>query len=162
MRVSAIPAQITTVEDRIAGNLNLTQILLLAVPIFTSAVIFFVLPPIGKFSIYKLILIIFFSSICASLALRVNNHLVIDILKLRAKYELRPRIYVFKKQQLSPVKTKVSEPIKPRSKRTLVFKEAKQEMKYSDIGHKLLNDQKYSVTFHQRAGGLIVKVSFSG
>jgi hypothetical protein len=162
MRVSAIPAQITTVEDRIAGNLNLTQILLLAVPIFTSAVIFFVFPPIGKFSIYKLALIIFFSLICAGLALRLNNHLVIDILKQRAKYELRPRVYVFKKQQLSLVKTKVSEPIKPHSKHAVVLKEANQEMKYCGIGHKLLSDQKYSVTFHQRAGGLIVKVSFSG
>ena len=161
MRVSVIPAQITTVEDRIAGNLNLTQILLLAVPIFISAVIYFILPPLGKFSIYKLILIIFISAICALLALRINSHLVIDILKLRAKYELRPHVYVFKKQPLTHVLTKISEPIKPRSKHTFTVKEARQEMKSSGIGHKLLSDQKYSVTFHQRAGGLIVKVSYS-
>jgi hypothetical protein len=33
MRTRVIPAQITTVEDRIAGNLNLTQILLLMIPV---------------------------------------------------------------------------------------------------------------------------------
>jgi len=34
MRTRVIPAQITTVEDKIVGNLNLMQMAILMVPIF--------------------------------------------------------------------------------------------------------------------------------
>ena len=73
MKVSAIPAQVTTVEDRIAGNLNLTQLLLLASPLFLVAVIMFLLPPYGKYSLYKLIVAVIISSVSATLAIRIND-----------------------------------------------------------------------------------------
>jgi hypothetical protein len=39
MRTTVIPAQITTVEDRIAANLNLTQIILLLASLFVATFI---------------------------------------------------------------------------------------------------------------------------
>ena len=40
MRTTVIPAQITTVEDKIAGSLNLTQILILMIPVFWATIVY--------------------------------------------------------------------------------------------------------------------------
>ena len=40
MKMTVVPAQVTTVEDRIIGNLGFSQILLLIVPVFAAAGIF--------------------------------------------------------------------------------------------------------------------------
>ena len=53
MKVRSIPAQITTVEDKIAGNLNLTQILLLMIPVFWLMIVYTIFPPYMEFSVYK-------------------------------------------------------------------------------------------------------------
>lgn len=56
MRMTVVPAQITTVEDRIIGNLGFSQILLLIVPLFVSAGVFVLLPPFIGGAIYKYII----------------------------------------------------------------------------------------------------------
>src|ERR1700679_151020 len=100
MKISAIPAQITTVEDRIAGNLNLTQLMLLAAPLFLTAVVFFVLPPIDRYSLYKL-LVCLVTTICSGLlALRIKDKLLLDHLRLVAGYKLRSHIYVYRHHQV--------------------------------------------------------------
>ena len=45
MKTAIVPAQVTTVEDKVAGNLNLTQLLLIASPVFVRGVIYAVFPP---------------------------------------------------------------------------------------------------------------------
>jgi hypothetical protein len=97
MRTTIIPAQITTVEDKIAGNLNLTQILILMVPVFITAVVFTLMPPTMKLVGYKLILILFFLIICLILALRVKGRVLFNWLLILSQFKLRPRIFVFNK-----------------------------------------------------------------
>ena len=45
MKMTVVPAQVTTVEDRIIGSLGFSQILLLVIPIFVSAGVFALVPP---------------------------------------------------------------------------------------------------------------------
>ncbi|MDD2224738.1 MAG: PrgI family protein [Candidatus Shapirobacteria bacterium] len=97
MRTTIIPAQITTVEDKIAGNLNLTQILILMVPVFITAVIFALIPPTIKLVGYKLILILFLAIICLILALRVKGRVLFNWLLILSQFKLRPKIFVFNK-----------------------------------------------------------------
>jgi hypothetical protein len=56
MRSTVIPAQITTVEDKITGNLSLTQIILLIIPVFILTILFSLVPPVMKLGIFKTIL----------------------------------------------------------------------------------------------------------
>ena len=42
MRTTVVPAQVTTVEDKIAGNLGLSQLLLLTLPVFGGSALFLV------------------------------------------------------------------------------------------------------------------------
>jgi GTPase SAR1 family protein len=97
MRTTIIPAQITTVEDKIAGNLNLTQILILMVPVFITAVVFVLIPPTMKLVGYKLILILFFSVVCLILALRIKGRVLFNWLLILSQFKLRPKIFVFNK-----------------------------------------------------------------
>jgi hypothetical protein len=97
MRTRIIPAQITTVEDKIAGNLSLTQLLLLVLPAFISALAYIALPPILSFSIYKLPMIFISIIICCSLAIRIKDKLIINWITIFVSYNVRPKFYVFNK-----------------------------------------------------------------
>lgn len=97
MRTRVIPAQITTVEDKIAGNLNLTQILLLMAPVFWTAISYAVLPPAMHLAWYKLPLFVVVLLICLTLSIRIKNKVVINWLAVLLRYNLRPRYYVFNK-----------------------------------------------------------------
>ena len=44
MRSTVIPAQITTVEDKIAGNFNLVQILLMMAPVLIATLLYTIIP----------------------------------------------------------------------------------------------------------------------
>lgn len=100
MRTRIIPAQITTVEDKIAGNLNLTQLLLLVFPAFITAIVYIGLPPILSFSIYKLPIILLSVIVCCALAVRIKNKVVINWLVILLSYNLRPKYYVFNKNDV--------------------------------------------------------------
>ena len=57
MKMTVVPAQVTTVEDRIIGSLGFSQILLLVIPIFVSAGVFALVPPFMGSAIYKYVII---------------------------------------------------------------------------------------------------------
>lgn len=97
MRTTIIPAQITTVEDRIAGNLNLIQIILLMVPVFWTTIAYAVLPPRMHVSWYKLPAILIVLALCLILALRIKGKVVINWLGVLLKYNIRPRYFLFNK-----------------------------------------------------------------
>ncbi|HHT9136992.1 MAG TPA: hypothetical protein ACFYEK_07080 [Candidatus Wunengus sp. YC60] len=98
MRTTIIPAQITTVEDKIAGNLNLTQLLILMIPVIWTAIVYTLFFPAMRISFYKLPVILIVLIVCFILSLRVNGVVIFNWLFLLAGYRLRPRIYV-------PIKT---------------------------------------------------------
>lgn len=95
MRATTIPAQITTVEDKIAGNLNVTQVVLLGVPIVFTAIAYTVFPPTFHFAWYKLPLTLIVTLICVTLSLRIRGKVLVNWLFVVMKYNLRPRYYVF-------------------------------------------------------------------
>jgi hypothetical protein len=100
MRTTIVPAQITTVEDKIAGNLTLTQILLLLAPIFLACILYIVLPPKLNFAVYKLLLIVASTVIFSILAIRIKGYLVLYWIVILLRYNSRPRYYLFNKNEL--------------------------------------------------------------
>ncbi|MEX0895657.1 MAG: PrgI family protein [Patescibacteria group bacterium] len=97
MRTRIIPAQITTVEDKIAGNLNFTQLLLLIAPVFLGTVSYALVAPVMQLAWYKIAFFVLSVVACGGLALRIKDRLVLHWLITLARYNLRPRYYVFTK-----------------------------------------------------------------
>ncbi len=97
MRTTVIPAQITTVEDKIAGNLNLTQILILLIPVFWTTVVYAFFAPGVKLVWYKFPLILAVLFICLALAIRLKGKVALEWLMVLLKYRLRPKYYLFDK-----------------------------------------------------------------
>ena len=97
MKTTTVPAQFTTIEDRVAGNLSLNQLMLLTTPIFISCVIYMIFPPFTKLSILKLVisLIIFLSF--SVLAVRIRGKIILLWIQTILKYRNSPRYYVFNK-----------------------------------------------------------------
>lgn len=101
MRTTVIPAQITTVEDRIVASLNLTQIILLLSSLFVATFIYATFPPSLTFSIYKIPLFILTFTTFGALALRIKGKVVINWLLILSIYYLRPQYYVYNKNDLT-------------------------------------------------------------
>lgn len=118
MKTRVIPAQITTVEDKIAGNLNFTQVLLLIASILINTGIFVIFPPAMKFSLYKVPFIAFVFILFGILAIRVKGRVILNWITLLASYWLRPHIYIYDKNDPYlrdiefPVSPKKTQPVK--------------------------------------------------
>jgi hypothetical protein len=97
MRTTIIPAQITTVEDKIAGSLSLTQILILMVPVLFATMVYALLIPAMKLAPYKLVIISLVTLACGVLALRIRGKIIADWVKILLAYRLRPQFYLFNK-----------------------------------------------------------------
>lgn len=97
MRTTIVPAQVTTVEDRIAGRLGLTQLLLLITPIFGGSAIFVILPPFFAYAVYKVAFITCVAAVCALLAIRIKGKVLLFWAITLLRYNLRPRFYLFNK-----------------------------------------------------------------
>jgi hypothetical protein len=97
MKIAIVPAQVTTVEDKVAGNLSLTQLILIALPVFVSGVVYAVLPPSFAIALYKIIVMILILMSFGVLAVRIKGILIFDWLQLLARYNQRPRYYIFNK-----------------------------------------------------------------
>ena len=91
MRTTIIPAQITTVEDKIAGSLNMTQILILMFPVLWTAIIYILFAPTMKLVAYKLGLIGIVTLICLVLVIRIKDKIVAEWLGVVLRYHFRPR-----------------------------------------------------------------------
>ena len=90
MRTTIVPAQITTVEDKIAGNLNLTQITLLIFPAFWTIIVYALFIPRFHLSIYKLPLVILVLLVCLALSVRIKGRVVINWLVTIQQLEAPP------------------------------------------------------------------------
>lgn len=97
MRTTVIPAQITTVEDKIAGNLNLTQILILMVPVFWATIVYTVFAPAMHLAWYKIPLVLVVLFISLILSLRVKGKVLLSWILILLHYHLRPKYYLFNK-----------------------------------------------------------------
>jgi len=97
MRTRIMPAQITNVEDKIAGSLSFTQVFILIFPVFFVLVIFTVFPPKMQIVLYKFLLSLFFSIFMVILALRIKGKIVVDWLLILISYCFRAKYYVYDK-----------------------------------------------------------------
>lgn len=97
MKVTVVPAQVTTVEDRISGNLSMSQIVLYAIPIFGGSLLYAALPPSMEVSLYKLVMIGFVSILAGLLAIRIKGNIILVWALILLRYRLRPRHYLFNK-----------------------------------------------------------------
>ncbi len=97
MRTTIVPAQITTVEDKIAGNLTMTQIFLLLLPIFFGSVIYLMFPPLLHFSLYKLPIMLSIVLICGTLAIRIKGKVIAQWIVILMRYNNRPRYFIANK-----------------------------------------------------------------
>lgn len=95
MRTTIVPAQVTTVEDKITGNLSVLQLLLLTLPVFASGILFVTLPPFFGYAVYKIVVLVCFVALCATLAVRIKGKIVLQWLILLLRFNLRPKYYIF-------------------------------------------------------------------
>ncbi len=165
MRTKAIPAQITTVEDKIAGNLNLTQILLLMIPAFWTTIVFTVFSPTLKVALYKLPLVLVVLILALTLSFRIKGKLVLNWLVILLRFNTRPRYYLFDKND-NYLRTM---PLEKKQKHSVKKQSVKQEVDAKEpsfaLGdliklEKLISSPKYSFSLKsQRKGGLYVALT---
>jgi hypothetical protein len=97
MKVTVVPAQVTTVEDRIIGSLGFSQMMLLIVPVFVGAALFAILPPAMGSSVYKYTIMGILALVCCVLAIRIKGKILALWLITILRYNLRPKFYLFNK-----------------------------------------------------------------
>jgi hypothetical protein len=97
MKATVVPAQITTVEDRVAGNLGFSQLILFAIPIFGGSFLYAILPPSMGTSLYKIIVICALALVAGFLAIRIKGKIILLWLVVLLRYNLRPKLYLFNK-----------------------------------------------------------------
>lgn len=164
MKTQVIPAQITTVEDKIAGNLNLTQILLLLFPAFWTTLVFTFFSPRLHFTFYKLPLVLGVLVLCLVLALRIKGKVVLSWVVTILHYNLRPKYYVFNKNEIYLRNLDIPD-LKNKTKVQTKKAEEKVEIKTKPITSiadlvkldGLLSNPKYSFSFKStKKGGMNV------
>ena len=97
MRTTVIPAQITTVEDKIAGNLNFIQVILIMAPLMLSDFLYIGFPPTMRIAPYKIPIAVIALAVCLTLSLRIKGKVVINWLMVLLRYTSRPKYYLFDK-----------------------------------------------------------------
>lgn len=94
MKTTIVPAQVTTVEDTIVGNLTLIQLILMSAPVFSSGAVYVILPPFLKLTLYKFILSVVIALPPIVLSLRFQGQIAFRLIRLALAYLIRPRIYL--------------------------------------------------------------------
>jgi hypothetical protein len=97
MKTATVPAQITTVEDKIAGNLTMQQLILLASPVFINFALYAFLPTMLKLNVYKLIPMTLIMLTADVLAIRIKGKILLFWAITLFRYNARPQYYVFNK-----------------------------------------------------------------
>jgi hypothetical protein len=113
MKQTVVPAQVTTVEDRIIGNLGMTQVILLSLPVLTTGLVFVAFPPAMHISVYKLVCLTALLIICGGLAVRFKGKLMLYWIIVVLRYNLRPGYYLFNKNSSSQRNLNFDTPGKP-------------------------------------------------
>lgn len=115
MKITVVPAQVTTVEDKIMGSLSLSQLMILLLPVFIGAALFAILPLAMGSSIYKYVLIGFLAVICLILSIRIKGKIVALWIVTILRYNLRPKYYLFNKN-VTTLRTDYAEPKREETK----------------------------------------------
>jgi len=156
MRSTVIPAQVTTVEDTIAGNLTLTQIILLIMPVLLSTAVYAVMPERLALTTYKIPLIIALFTIVVVLALRIKGRIVLNWLSVMAIYYFRPHIFVFNKNTVYSRDVVLPPTRKPATAKAKVAVKVQEDRNDTFDYESLLRNPSINIRF-TRKGLLVVK-----
>lgn len=156
MRSTVIPAQVTTVEDTIAGNLTLTQIILLIMPVLLSTTVYAVMPERLVLSTYKIPLIIILFAVFVVLALRIKGRIVLSWLSVMAIYYFRPHIFVFNKNTVYTRDLVLPPTRKPATAKAKVAVKVQEDRNDTFDYESLLRNPSINIRF-TRKGLLVVK-----
>ena len=124
MKSTVVPAQITTVEDRIAGNLTFSQLILMITPVFISGIVFTFIPPFMTLRGIKLVVCICIAVVCLTLAIRVKGRIILLWIGILGKYNYRPRYYIFNKNDMHLRKSQHQEIKKKPIQKTITQKKS--------------------------------------
>jgi hypothetical protein len=164
MKLTVVPAQITTVEDRIAGNLSVSQMLLFALPVFGGSLLYAILPPFMGSAPYKLVVMTVLAVVCGISAIRIKGKIILLWVVVLLRYRLRPHYYVFMKQSVygreSDHLTQDSEP----SEETVLVASPLQRNISLSIAEQarasyVLDHPTTNVSFKAKKGGLYVSIT---
>jgi len=97
VKTTVVPAQVTTVEDKVAGSLSLQQLIMLTSPIFLGSVVYVLFPPFFKAEPYKIVIITVVFAVFATLAIRIKGRLLIQWIGILLRYNQRPRFHIYNK-----------------------------------------------------------------
>lgn len=165
MRQTVVPAQVTTVEDRIMGNLGFSQLALLVLPIFIGVGLYLVLPPVGHGSVYKYVVIVTIASLMGILAIRIKGKIILLWLLTILRYNLRPTYYIFNKnvsahrEQYHSLHAQPIEKTAPITKKHVV-KPPKLAFKDAAYALNVLHEPRRNVRFEMnKKGGLHVRLT---
>jgi len=164
MRATAVPAQVTTVEDRIMGNLGFSQLVLFVLPIFVGAGLFIILPPVMHGSLYKYIVVGVIATISSILAIRIKGKIILLWLITITRYNLRPKYYVFQKslhhrEEYTDTRAELSDEVKATKRETVSLVP---KLAFHDAAYVLetINKPESNLRFEMtRKGGLNVRLT---
>ncbi len=161
MKSVIVPAQITSVEDRVTSKLSFSQLILLIIPVFMSGIVFVVVPPNMSFNGFKIITTLMFFVALSILAIRIKDRIILNWLIIIHKFIHREKLYIFNKNDsFLRIKNKniaheiptVYEPEKQIKPLDIKLKEI---ISYE----KLLSNKEYLFTYKtNKYGGLYVSV----
>lgn len=162
MKTAIVPAQVTTIEDRLIGNFTVAQLMLLCVPLFTDGFLFVVLPPVIHASAYKLSLMLILAIFCGGMAIRIKGTIALSWTVKLLRYSTRPRYYIFDKRstysrpqnQLAPTQDTEEDEVQPSSTTSSSLR-PRDERKVREF----LEAQASNVTYETRKGELYVHVT---
>lgn len=100
MKTATVPAQVTTIEDTIVGNLTPTQVVLFLIPLFLSLAIYIVVPEPKHITEPKALTILMVFSLFFVLAIRIQGKLILSWLVIFSRYLFRPHLYLFSKSDI--------------------------------------------------------------
>ncbi len=97
MKTAIVPAQVTTIEDRITGSFTISQLLILMAGMGLATLIYLLVTPRYQFNPFKLIAIGTVIVVITPLAIRVHGKIVADWLIILTRFWQRPHRYIFTK-----------------------------------------------------------------
>jgi hypothetical protein len=165
VKTSIVPAQITTVEDKVAGNLSLSQLLLLSAPVFAGSAIYIVLPPALSMPLYKTLVAGILAFGFGLLAIRIKGRILLLWVITVGRYCLRPRYFVFDKNSThlrpQPKRAELSpEHQTDDAEEPEVFMPPQLSTREAVLLERILTDPKARLHFKtDRKGGLSVRIT---
>ena len=95
-----VPAEITSLENKVFGNLSLKQLIFFTAPALAIIFSFTILPTVLKYDLYKLVIAIVTGIPMAIMGIRVDKILIVERLALIVSYHIRPHRFISNKNSV--------------------------------------------------------------